>query len=34
MVTGDNVDTAIAISKKAGILPMNYEHTNDSFAVL
>lgn len=34
MVTGDNIDTAIAISKKAGILPMNYEYTQESFAVV
>lgn len=24
MVTGDNLDTAVAISKEAGILPANY----------
>jgi Ca2+ transporting ATPase len=34
MVTGDNVDTAIAISKKAGILPGNYSHSDDSLAVM
>lgn len=34
MVTGDNIDTAIAISKKAGILPTNYVHNDESFAVL
>ena len=34
MVTGDNSDTAVAISKKAGILPKDYEKTNDSNAVL
>nr|CAI38970.1 PMCA20 [Paramecium tetraurelia] len=34
MVTGDNFDTAVAISKKAGILPPNYEHHEDSLAVM
>ncbi|CAD8137228.1 unnamed protein product [Paramecium octaurelia] len=34
MVTGDNFDTAVAISKQAGILPQNYEHNDDSLAVL
>ncbi|CAD8141668.1 unnamed protein product [Paramecium pentaurelia] len=34
MVTGDNFDTAVAISKQAGILPSNYEHHEDSLAVL
>jgi Ca2+ transporting ATPase len=34
MVTGDNIDTAIAISKEAGILPHNYEHTNDTLSVM
>lgn len=34
MVTGDNLDTAVAISKKAGILPHNYEYNSDSLAVL
>lgn len=34
MVTGDNLDTAVAISKKAGILPKNYEYNPDSLAVL
>ena len=34
MVTGDNFDTAVAISKKAGILPQNYEHHEDSLAVM
>lgn len=34
MVTGDNLDTAIAISKKAGILPSNYIHNDDSLAVM
>lgn len=30
----DNIDTAIAISKEAGILPHNYEHTNDTLSVM
>ena len=34
MVTGDNLDTAVAISKECGILPPNYEHTQDSLSVL
>ena len=34
MVTGDNTDTAVAISKKAGILPEDYEKTSESNAVL
>ena len=34
MVTGDNLDTAVAISKDAGILPLDYKHTPDSLAVL
>ena len=34
MVTGDNLDTAVAISKKAGILPPNYIHSEDSLAVM
>jgi len=34
MVTGDNLDTAVAISKEAGILPSNYVHNNDSLAVM
>lgn len=34
MVTGDNLDTAVAISKEAGILPHTYTHNPDSFAVL
>jgi Ca2+ transporting ATPase len=34
MVTGDNLDTAVAISKKAGILPPNYVHNDDSLAVM
>jgi Ca2+ transporting ATPase len=34
MVTGDNLDTAVAISKEAGILPAHYVHGPDSLAVL
>ena len=34
MVTGDNVDTAVAISKEAGILPINYFHNPDSLSVM
>jgi len=34
MVTGDNIDTAIAISKDAGIIPKDYEHTDKSFVVM
>ena len=31
MVTGDNLITAIAISKEANILPSNYVHSPDSY---
>ena len=34
MVTGDNMDTAIAISKDAGIIPKDYEYTENSFVVM
>lgn len=34
MVTGDNIDTAVAISKDAGILPKNYQHSPDSLTVM
>ena len=34
MVTGDNLDTAVAISKEAGILPSDYTYNPDSFAVM
>lgn len=34
MVTGDNIDTAIAISKDAGIIPKDYDHTDQSFIVM
>ena len=34
MVTGDNLDTAVAISKECGILPPDYQHNNDSLMVL
>lgn len=34
MVTGDNIDTAIAISKDAGIIPKDYEHNEKSFVVM
>lgn len=33
-VTGDNLDTAVAISKDAGIIPNNYVYNPDSLAVL
>ena len=34
MVTGDNLDTAVAISKKAGILSPNYIYNEDSLEVM
>lgn len=34
MVTGDNKDTAVAISKKAGILPEDFQADSNSYAVL
>ena len=34
MVTGDNIDTAIAIAKDAGIIPKDYEHSEKSFVVM
>lgn len=34
MVTGDNIETAIAISKDAGIIPKDYEHTKSSYMVM
>ena len=34
MVTGDNMDTAIAISKDAGIIAKDYEHNEQSFVVM
>ena len=34
MVTGDNIDTAIAIAKDAGIIPKDYEHSEKSFMVM
>lgn len=34
MVTGDNMDTAVAISKDAGIIPKDYEHNEKSFVVM
>lgn len=34
MVTGDNLDTAVAISKKAGILRSDYVYNEDSLEVM
>ena len=34
MVTGDNLDTAIAIAKDAGIIDKDYEYNEDSFVVM
>ena len=34
MVTGDNLETAVSIAKDAGIIPKEYEHTENSFAVM
>lgn len=34
MVTGDNIDTAVAIAKKAGILRLNYEKNDITYEVM
>lgn len=34
MVTGDNIETATAISKDAGIIPKDFEHTKGSYIVM
>jgi Ca2+ transporting ATPase len=34
MVTGDNLETAMAISKDAGIIEKDYEHTKGSYVVM
>ena len=34
MVTGDNLDTAVAIAKECYILPSDYVHNKDSFSVM
>jgi len=34
MVTGDNIETAIAISKDAGIIPRYYEHSENCNIVM
>ncbi|CAD8079316.1 unnamed protein product [Paramecium sonneborni] len=34
LISGDNIDTAIAISKKVGILPQNYEYHKDCLTVM
>lgn len=34
MVTGDVKDTAVAISKNAGILPRDYDPLRDEYAVM